>query len=357
MLTDRYTKLSSPIRQWDLDNKHVFLRADLNVPTEDSIILDDFRLKALVPTLDCLLDKGAHVTIGTHRGRPSGYNEQLTTAPLAAWFANHGYTQRVAVLENLRFSEDEQGNSMAYAKHLARSIDFYVNDAFASCHRSDTSLVTLPTLFDAEHRGIGFLVEKELQMLGKLKERTEHPACMILGGNKAAEKLRYFPGLCTIATDVLVCPCWTDLLPELTNIAGERGVNLHLPIDYLVGVEGWDGALVYKEPHEITPTDTIISIGPQTAELWKPLIMQAKTLFVNGPMGDLAKPTTTHELRTVLQSVTQAHAYRVVGGGSTVAALKFFNLLNQVDWCSTGGGATLAYLANEPLPALDALLR
>lgn len=352
-MVDRYAQLRSPISEWDLAEKRVFLRADLNVPLEHGHILDSFRLEAVLPTLKLLLDKGAHVTVGTHLSQKN--DEVPGTAPLKTWFANHGYSERVTLLENLRLSPGERTQSITYAQELAQHIDFYVNDAFGSCHRSDTSLVTLPTLFDVNHRGIGLLVEKELTMLSKLKDNPNKPMLMILGGDKAQDKQRYFEGLCAIATDFLLCPCWAELAPKLTLLAHKKGVTLHVPQDYLVG-QGWDGPYAYKAPEEIQPSDLVIAIGPKTVQAWTSLIMQAKTIFVNGPMGDLSRPATVQELKTVLRTVTQAHAYRVVGGGSTVAALKFFNLINQVDYCSTGGGATLAYIANQPLPALDALL-
>ena len=352
-MVDRYAQLRSPISQWDLSGKQVFLRADLNVPIERGQILDSFRLEALLPTLKLLLDKGAKVTIGTHL---SNKNDDVPgIAPLKTWLADHGYG-KVTLLENLRFSHEERTQSIPYAQKLAHNIDFYVNDAFATCHRSDTSLVTLPTLFDANHRGIGLLIEKELTMLSKLKNNPDKPMLMILGGDKAREKQKFFEGLCENTTDFLLCPCWSELAQELMPFTRKKGIRLHVPQDYLVGTQGWDGPYAYKAANELRPSDTVIAIGSKTAQAWTSLIMQAKTIFVNGPMGDLSRPATTQELKTVLHTVTQAHAYRVVGGGSTVAALNFFNLTTKMDYCSTGGGATLAYIANQPLPALDALL-
>lgn len=138
--------------------------------------------------------------------------------------------------------------------------------------------------------------------------------------------------------------------------AERYGVTVHLPQDYLISNSGWNQPYHYKAASAVTETDSVLAIGPETVTLWKPLLLNAKTIFFNGPMGDLDKPETIHELQAVLHVITQSDAISVVGGGNSHAALQFFNLADKVSFCSTGGGATLAYLAGFNLPALDALI-
>jgi phosphoglycerate kinase len=346
-MKDRYAHMHSPLTRWNLAHKHVFLRADLNVPLEQGKILDDSRLRAIQPTLDYILAQGGRITLACHLGRPTGYDPQLSTAQLKPWFAAAGYDERVTLYENLRFFAEQPENS-AFAQQLASGIDYYINDAFASCHRTGTSLTLLPKLFDKAHRGIGLLIEKELKTLSKIKYHAEKPFVLILGGGKGEEKLRFLEAMLPRINTALLCPL-------LSQAYTGNNPAVHKPADYLVG-SSWHGPYSYKKSSEITPQDIIVAIGPETVAAWKPIIMNAHTIFFNGPMGDLTNPATTRELQAVLQSVAQSAAFSVIGGGSSVAALHLFDLVDQVDFCSTGGGATLAYLSDQPLPALDALL-
>lgn len=346
-MQDRYAQMRSPLKNWDLKNKRVFVRADLNVPLEDGNITDDTRLQAIRPTLDYILAQGGSVTLATHIGRPTGVEAELSTTHLAPWFAAHGYIKNITLLENLRFFA-EKPESVPFAQELAKGIDYYIDDAFGSCHRTGTSLTLLPQLFEKEKRGIGFLVERELAMLSTLKYHAEEPFVLILGGGKAEEKIRLLEALLPRVTHALLCPA-------LAQAYTGTDPKVLLPVDYLVG-KSWDGPYNYKKSSEIKTTDTVIAIGPETVAAWQQTILQARTIFFNGAMGDLNKPETIKELRAVLQTVAQSAALRAIGGGSSVAALHLFGLANKVDFISTGGGATLAYLSGQPLPALDALL-
>lgn len=356
-MRDRYALMRSPLRHWDLKNKRVFVRADLNVPLEDGTIIDDSRLQAIRPTLDYIVSQGGHITLATHLGRPKGFEEALSTKMLMPWFEKHGYpstpegyagrSTSITLLENMRFYA-ENPEDMAFAQELATGMDYYIDDAFGSCHRSGTSLTGLPKLFDTAHKGIGFLIEHELSMLSKLKYHAEEPFVLILGGGKTEEKLKLLEALLPRVSTALLCPALAQAY---------RGNNskVLLPVDYLVG-KRWDGPYSYKKSTEITEKDIVVAIGPNTVTAWHETILHARTIFFNGAMGDLRKPETVQELKAVLQTVAQSAALRAIGGGSTVAALHLFDLTNKIDFISTGGGATLAYLSDQPLPALDALL-
>lgn len=376
---DGYCALQSPLRSWQLANKKVFVRIDANVPLKDGVILDDYRLQAVRPTLDYILQHGGNITLATHLGRPHTRDAALSTNIIKQWLQQHGYDNRITVLENLRFSEKEYYHSDSYAKELARGMDYYIDDAFASVHDDNASLTALPEQFDAQHKGIGFLIERELAALCTIKYHAKKPFVAILGGGKPEKKLAMIAGLIPRVTDIMLCPALATPFVQLMHpplnpstplrmseeiheartiltLAQQHGVTIHVPQDYLVKTGSWDGNLTYKIASAITADDTMIAIGPKTVALWAPIIKQAQTIFFNGPMGYLEQPETVRELQAVLQVITQSNAMSVVGGGNSHAALQFFGLADKISFCSTGGGATLAYLADQDLPALDALL-
>lgn len=227
---DAYCKLTSPLTHWNLRDKQIFVRADLNVPIENGIILDDARITALLPTIDYILEQGGRITIGTHIGRPQGFDEELSTNPLQHWFLEHGYDNRVTILENLRFSLEEKAKNPLFAQELAQGIDYYIDDAFASLHDSDTSVTVMPTLFDKDHKGIGFLVERELQQLSAIKYNAQQPYLWILGGGKAATKLPSVEQLLRSAdnrvTDIILCP---GLSWPFWHLAQEKKASCNYP--------------------------------------------------------------------------------------------------------------------------------
>lgn len=377
MNEDKYCSLRSPLPHWDLAGKQVFVRADLNVPLKQGKIIDDTRLQKLRPTLDAILTKGGFITLATHIGRPKQYQQDLSTSSIIApWLYQHGYDNRITLLENLRFFTEEMENSITFAKQLAQGMDYYLDDAFGSVHRSSTSLTTLPQLFDPEHRGIGLLIEQELATLSKLKYQAKKPFVLILGGEKVADKLPFLKSMLDHVTDILLCPAivgpflhtklnntdnaLVDEAQSIIALAQKKQIKLHLPQDYLISQPGakniWIGPFSYRGASTIGPEDLLVAIGPKTIAQWEPIIMQAETIFFNGPMGNLDKPETIQELKVLLQTIAQSPAWSIVGGGDSLAALQAFHLKQKVDFCSTGGGATLAYLSGQPLPALDALL-
>ena len=215
---------SSQLPTLDLNRKRVILRADLNVPLNDGKILNDYRLQAILPTLELIRKKNGRVVLMTHIGRPKNYNSSLSTQLLIPWFSARGYAVSFAkdpaqakmlgqdenntfiLLENLRFFPGEKAQDISFAQSLADCGDFYVDDAFASMHRNDSSIWLVPQLFAQSHRSFGLLVEKELKMLDKLIHDPKKPFLLILGGGKVADKLPLLENLLDRVTDILLCP-------------------------------------------------------------------------------------------------------------------------------------------------------
>ena len=382
------------IKNWDLNNKIVFLRADLNVPLKNGTILDDFRLRAILPTLDLLLSKNAHIILATHLGRPQGFDATLSTKPLAAWFNAQGYpTEFVAsmpdssenikpahitLLENLRFNREEKKQDAQFAQMLANGADYYVNDAWAVMHRTDTSITVMPQLFRADKKSIGLLVEKELAALSKIKDAPKHPFVAIIGGGKVADKLPVIEALIT-TVDILVLepaivftflkalgkPVGKSLVDDnllgyaqkILDLAQEHKVTCIFPLDYVVAQDSFYGTLSYCNAENFPETGVGISMGPKTITLLEKTVSHAKTIFVNGLMGDITRPETLIETKKLFELIAHAPAYTVIGGGDSVAAIDMFDLKNNINYCSTGGGATLAYISNAPMPGLDSILQ
>ncbi len=384
--------MTSALRTVDLANKKVFLRADLNVPLIDGTIVDDFRLTALMPTLDLLVNKQAKIILGTHIGRPEGVQRELSTNHLMEWFIDHEYVIAFAstlkhaqelndvmgpgsiiLLENLRFHKEEGArlaygeDQYAFAKKLKTLAEYYVNDAWALLHRKDASITLLPELF--EHKTIGLLVEKELSELNRLRD-PKRPYVMILGGAKLT-KLYFVEEALKMADTIIVLPALAFTFLKAQGIpvgdslvddklvhrakdilkkAKEHSVELVLPVDYLVGNKDLTGELIVLD--EIPDGKIGIAVGPKSLQRYDEIIKNAKTIFYNGAMGFFERPETLEPLKKLLQSIAQTNAYSVVGGGESVAAVNLFTLSEGISFCSTGGGSTLYYLTHGTLPGL-----
>lgn len=351
MYDDTPHLLVSPLHDHHFLPAHgrVLVRVDGNVPLKNGTIVDDLRLRRLLPTLDAIMRRTQQVRILTHLGHPNGHDPELSTRPLQVWFLEHGYP--VTVAENVRFDEREYHQSVAYAQELKGDAEYYINDAFGSIHRTDTSLATLAELFPPCARGIGLLMEEELRTLHTLQTRPARPVVMVLGGGKIS-KLAYLEQLCAYADALLLCPALSAHLSS----AQVRSPKLHVPCDYLVSTSyPWQPPfhLVMAE-HDADPR-TVISAGPQTIAAWQSILAAAGTIIFNGPMGNLALRATTTELHKLLDIIAHATAYTVVGGGDSLQALAHFGLTSDIAYCCTGGGSMLAFLSNAPLPGLELL--
>jgi phosphoglycerate kinase len=384
--------MRSALPSAELAGKRVFIRADLNVPLIKGILVDDFRLRAVQPTLDLLIRKGARIILATHIGRPEAYTKELSTENLIPWFTEHGYTVTFAktlseaqtlsdtvapgtilLLENLRFFKEEHNGSGedqgAYAQKLRALADYYVNDAWALIHEDDVSITLLPELFT--HKTIGLLIEKEMTELDKLRN-PQRPYVMFLGGAKLS-KLSFIEQALGMADTVIVLPALSftflkaqgvavgdslvddsslDLARKILSMAKERKVELVLPLDYLIGNKDLTGPVLISEA---IPQGKIgISVGPASLERYTQIITNAKTIFYNGAMGFFERPETLEPLKKLLQSIAETNTYSVVGGGESVAAVNLFHI-EGISFCSSGGGATTYYLIHGTAPGLRSI--
>lgn len=376
----------SQLPNMELKEKKILMRADLNVPINNGSIEHTHRLEAIKPTLDLILEKKGIIFLASHLGKPKNQEPELSTKQLIPWFKKQGYTIRFAptladaqqlgntqepqiiLLENLRFFSGEKERSEKFAYQLAELADIFVQDAFGTLHRKDASIVLVPTLFSPNSRTIGLLVQEELSHLNKLIE-PKHPFTMIAGGGKIADKLTYALELLDTWDTLLPCPALVFPLLEAQNKpigaslsdqeaipvakkllkqAKEKDKPILFPTDYLVETHNGD----LKNVTQLTNDDKGISIGTQTIDAYKKAILSAKTVFYAGLMGFLEQPKTLEAVKELFKAMAQSDSYSVIGGGDSVAAAQQLNIQN-IDWLSTGGGATLAYITGHQLPGLQ----
>lgn len=396
--------LKSRLKEFDLTNKTVLVRTDWNVPLDNfNAIADDHKLNASLKTLQFIKAHGAKIIIITHWGQPKNNESCYSTKQFLPWLFNQGFTscfaqtiQEVAslkkhdsshniiVLENIRFFKEEQTNDLNFAQSLKNLADYFVQDAFGALHRSDTSLTTLPSLFDQDKKTIGFLVEQELKVLEKFTTTIEHPFVLIVGGNKMNTKLPLIEHFINKADYIIVLPALAftflkalhkevgnSLTEEPLIIKAQNIINalkhtktkLIMPIDFRV-TEGTfnqpNNSFIIKNFDEKAHKNlTGISMGPETIALIKPIISSAKTLFFNGPCANINYPETTLELKDLLTALTKTSATKLFAGGDSCAVfakLGFQDFINHhPENFSTGGGATLEYLTGTDLAGLQSL--
>jgi phosphoglycerate kinase len=348
-----------------VDGKRVLLRADFNVPLKEGVITDDLRIRAALPTIEWLVDRGAHVTACTHLGRPKGKPDpKYSVEPVRQRLAE--LAPRVELLENLRYDPGEEGNDPEFVRRLIDGFDVYVNDAFGSSHRAHASIVGPPQFLPS---AAGRLLAKEVEVLLGLREHPDRPFVTVLGGAKVSDKLGVIEALLGVVDALAIGGgmCFTflvaqghevgDSLLEADQVEACRRFltgdkPIHLPTDIVavgpndevrhVGTDlpaGWKG----------------LDIGPETAGRFSDVILDARTIFWNGPMGVFEDPRFAAGTRTVAQAVADSKGFSVVGGGDSAAAVAQFGFDDDVDHVSTGGGASLELLEQGDLPGLGAL--
>lgn len=381
----------SKLQQWNIHNKRVFLRADLNVPLQNTTIINDFRLNSILPTLDYLLNNNNTVILTTHIGQPKAREKNLSTELLIPWFKKHNYniifvpdalsaTQvkressgQIILLENLRFFSGEKDGDPFFAKQLAQTADYYVNDAFGALHRNDCSITLLPYEFDENKRTIGFLVEKEICALSALHNTPKKPFIAILGGKKIEDKIPLIQGLLDTADSILLCPalCFSflaalghnvgislintktfDTCKKILKNAQDRHVNLMFPIDYQIADKSIEGPLSYCDSSNFPANAFGIAIGPKTIEIFTQKINAAHTIFFNCAMGFSDNPQTEQSTTLLLKAIAASSAKTIVAGGDTVTMAFNAGVENSIDHISTGGGAALAFISGNQLPGL-----
>jgi phosphoglycerate kinase len=357
-----------------LDGRRVLLRADFNVPVQDGAITDDLRIRAALPTIEWLKEQGATVVAATHFGRPKGkVDERYSVAPIRARLAE--LAPGVDLLENLRFDPGEEGNAPAFVAQLVDGFDAYVNDAFGASHRAHASIVGPPQHLPS---AAGRLLAAEVEVLLGLREHPTRPFVAVLGGSKVSDKLKVIDALLGVADEVLIGGgmCFTflkalghhvgDSLCEDDMVATckallDSGAAIRLPSDVTalgpggkIGDPGAGGEV--RQLGTTVPDGWMgLDIGPGSSADFADAVLDARTVFWNGPMGVFEDPRFAAGTRTVADAVAESHAFTVVGGGDSAAAVAEFGLADRIDHISTGGGASLELLEHGDLPGLEAL--
>ena len=331
----------------------MLVRADLNTPLEDGRVADDTRIRAALPTLSLVLDRGAaEVVVCSHLGRPETDDDRrrLTIAPVAARLHELLPDDRVRVLENTRFHPGETRNDEGYARELADGMDLYVNDAFASAHRAHSSTVAVAQLLPAY---AGLLLLAELEHLGRLLGDVARPFVLIAGGAKVEDKLDVLENLGGRADTVLI---GGKMAVALASRSPLEGIPFELPTD-AVAADAFDrDARATVVPADAVPEGWFsLDIGPATRERFAEVIRGARTVFWNGPMGVFEWPRFAEGTKAVARAVAAVDGYTVVGGGDSVRAIKELGLADSVSWVSTGGGASLELLGGKKLPGVAAI--
>jgi phosphoglycerate kinase len=338
------------VRDADVAGKRVLVRADLNVPLEDGRVADDTRIRAAVPTLELLLERGAsEVAVCSHLGRPKGPDPAFAMAPVKARLHELLTDERLIVLENTRFHPGETKNDPGFARELADGRDLFVMDAFGSAHRAHASTVGVAELLPAY---AGLLLEQELEMLGRLLGEVERPFALISGGAKVEDKLGVLRNLGGRADEVLVGGKMAEEIRESNPLDFE----VVLPVDVVAAAAFEADAETKVVPYDSLPDGWLgLDIGPETRRLFGERLAGAKTVFWNGPMGVFEWPRFAEGTKAVAEAVAGIDGFTVVGGADSVRALTELGLEDRVSWVSTGGGAALELLEGKELPGVAAI--
>ncbi|MCD6528282.1 phosphoglycerate kinase [bacterium] len=378
----------------EVENKKVLVRCDFNVPlSEKGEILDDYRIRQTIPTIEYLIKRGAKVILISHLGRPGGVrNEKYSLKPIAKKLSELlgkkviffedciGERTRekirelkpgeVILLENLRFYKGEEAGDIAFAKELATLGDVYVGDAFAVSHRAHASISEVPKMMPS---GAGFLMEKEVDALLSVSQNPQRPLVVIIGGEKISTKIKIIEQFLIKAEHLLVGGQIANALlkargislggPFLEKEMIERikKINLtdptiHLPVDVTVCLgEIKEGYIRYTAVGKVRKEEQILDLGPETAKLFSNIIKEAKTVFWNGPLGYFEEEKFAMGSLAIADAIIKSKAFSVAGGGETNAFLAKYNLRKWFSHVSTGGGAMLAFLSGEILPGIEVL--
>jgi phosphoglycerate kinase len=394
------TKLA--IQDLDLESKRVFVRVDFNVPIKDSKVSDDLRIRAALPTIRYGIDKGAILVLASHLGRPKGKpKSEFSLVPAAERLSvllgkkvkfvsdcigpqveravKAAQRGDVILLENLRFHPEEEANDPEFARKLATMTPIYVNDAFGSAHRAHASTEGI-THF-VQKAAAGFLMEKELRYLGDALESPDRPFVAILGGVKISDKIEVIENLLRKVDRLLIGGAMMftflksqgksigkslceedklDLARELLSRAGKptsgKQSCIVLPIDTVVspGIDDEASAHIVSSD-QIPEGEMGLDIGPKTSATYSEIIRPAKTIVWNGPMGVFEKNAFASGTVNLARAIAESQAVSIIGGGDSAAAVAKAGVADRITHISTGGGASLEFLAGRILPGVAAL--
>lgn len=363
-----------------VEGRRVLVRVDVNVPLRRGpdghlAVADDFRVRATLPTLTWLVQRGAKVTCGAHLGRPHGQrSEETDMAPVRAVLAR--LAPEVTLLDNLRWDPGEEAGDEGFARRLVDGFDCYVNDAFGASHRAHASIVGPPRWLPS---AAGRLLQREAEMIGGLLGEPARPFVAVVGGAKVHDKLGVLQSLLEVVDRLVVgggmaftflaaqgVPVGASLvdgthLEDCRRLVAQAGSRILLPTDVVVlgpgGTlgDGEAGSGAVQVVDQVPDGWRGVDIGPRTAAAYAAAVADAGTVFWNGPMGVFEDDRFTAGTRAVAEAVAGCQGHSVVGGGDSAAALKRFGLKDAVDFVSTGGGAALELLEHGDLPGLAAL--
>lgn len=383
------------LKNLNFKGKKVLVRCDFDVPLDkEGKILDDFRIRQALPTIEYLIKKGAKVILMSHLGRPEGKtveNLRLTAVQdklmeyldlsitkaescsgkeVEDWISQMRPGE-ILLLENLRFQKGEEENDDDFARNLSRLGDIYINDAFGTSHRSHASIALLPKYLIS---GAGLALEKEIKILSRVLDKPWQPLVAIIGGVKIETKIRVIEQFLEKANHLLLGgqianvilegkgiiigrpPLETEILKRIEKI-DLTNPKLHLPVDGLISLKSRGEDFFHQGAiGTVKQEEAVFDIGPETIEIFSQIIKGAKMIIWNGPLGLYEEEKFERGTREIAEIIVRNHqAFKIAGGGDTLAALNKFALADKFDHLSTGGGAMLDFLAGEKLPGIEAL--
>lgn len=384
------------VRDFEFQDKVVFLRLDLNVPLEKGKITDETRINATLETIRYIHEKGGKLVLASHLGRPkSAKDKEFSLEPVAKRLTEKLNMEVILIedpnatavkqllhtlrkdqlilLENVRFEPGETKDSEEFAYRIASYTDIYINDAFGASHRAHSTIHALPKLI--QNRGIGFLIEKEITMLDQLLDNPKRPYVAVLGGAKVSDKIAVIEKLIDIvdafviggamaytfikAQDLFVGKSLVEndklkYAKEMLERIEARNKTVLLPVDHLVTTSISDTASA-KYATTIAENELGVDIGPETLKKFSSLLKEAGTIFWNGPMGVFETPEFSKGTFGLAKAIAESKATKIVGGGDSAAAAEMSGYASQMTHISTGGGASLEYLQGDKLPGLEVL--
>lgn len=381
----------------DVKGQRVFVRVDFNVPMADGAITDETRIRAAIPTIEYLVEQGAKVILASHLGRPKGEVKEdmrltavgirlaeLMGKPVTKLDESIGQAVEEAVanmqdgdillLENVRFHAGEEKNDPTLAQQFAQLADIYVNDAFGAAHRAHASTEGIAKHIPSVS---GFLMQKELDVLGKALSNPEHPFTAIIGGAKVKDKIGVIESLLEKVDHLIIGGGLSftfikaqghdigkslleedkiELAKSFIEKAKAKGVQLHMPVDAVVANEFSQDAETQIVDVDAIPADWMgLDIGPKTAANYAEVIKNSKLIIWNGPMGVFEMDKFANGTKTVADAMATTAGYTVIGGGDSAAAVEKFEVADKMDHISTGGGASLELMEGKELPGIVAL--
>ncbi len=387
------------LKDFNVKDKVVFLRLDLNVPIEDGKISDETRIMATLPTIQFLMDAGAKVVMASHLGRPKSAEDlQYSLVPVAEKIAEHLKAEvllvddpssddgvkglliglkknQLILLENIRFVAGETKDSVELAQTIASYTDIYINDAFGASHRAHATIHALPQLI--KQKGVGFLIEKEIKMLDQLMEKPDRPYIAVLGGAKVSDKIAVIEKLIDVVDGIIIggAMAYTFLKAQGHSVGKSlveedkvkyakemiarieaRRKTLLLPVDHVTTASFNDTKNIeVTKDANISDGKMGLDIGPKSLKLFSAALQEAKTIFWNGPMGVFETPEFSKGTFGIAQIIAENKGMTIIGGGDSAAAAAASGYADKMTHISTGGGASLEYLQGDKLPGLEVL--